>query len=324
MNAAIITRPGPPSVLQIQTTPKPTPALNEALIQIRAFGLNHAEVHMRRGEWDSASPISGIECAGTVVSCPSNALSPGTTVVAVMGGMGRSRPGSYGEYVTVPVEYVVPIQTTLAWKELAALPEVYVTAWCCLFKILEVKGGERVLIRGATSTLGQAVVNLAVNAGAKITATTRRRERFDELKGMGVEDVKVESSDLSSQFATPPGFDKALNFIGNTALLDTVNLTRAGGRMLQAGWLGGLEPLGSFNPMLDFKSGVHFSLFHSGRSLGPPDFPLSEVPLQEIVRKIEEGEWDAKPARVFEFERIVEAHEVLDRGDAGGKIVVVH
>lgn len=93
--------------------------------------------------------------------------------------------------------------------------------------------------------------------------------------------------------------------------------------MLQAGWLGGLAPIADFNPMIQMPSGVHFSLFHS-KNLGLPEFPLSEVPLQEIVQHIEKGDWMAKPSRVFDFEDIREAHKALDLGDANGKIVVKH
>jgi NADPH2:quinone reductase len=90
--------------------------------------------------------------------------------------------------------------------------------------------------------------------------------------------------------------------------------------MLQAGWLGGLAPVPDFNPMVEMESGVHFSLFHS-KVLGTPDFPLSQIPWQRIVRTIENGEWDAKPAHVFEYKDIHKAHRILDSHDAGGKIL---
>ena len=104
-------------------------------------------------------------------------------------------------------------------------------------------------------------------------------------------------------------------------LLESMRLTKTGGRMLQAGWLGGLGPIADFNPMTQMKSGVHFSLFHS-KELGTPDFPVKNIPLQEIVDKIEAGEWCAKPARVFEVEEIQEAHKVLEAQASGGKLVV--
>ncbi|KAI1388508.1 alcohol dehydrogenase zinc-binding domain protein [Hypoxylon trugodes] len=323
MKAITIPTFGGPEVLSYTTVPKSTPILGEALIHVRAFGVNHAEMHMRKGEWDEWNPITGLECVGIVETCPGGEFPVGAKVAGVMGGLGRSRPGSYGEFVTVPVENVILIEDTkLPWEELAALPEVYCTAWSCLFTVLDLQRGETLLIRGATSTIGQAALNLAADASALVTATTRREERLEWLRGMGATDAVLEQSGLDQQLQTRR-FDKTLNLVGNRVLLESIRLTRTGGRMLQAGWLGGLAPVEDFNPMVQMESGVHFSLFHS-KVLGTPDFPLSAIPLQDIVRKIENGVWDAKPAKVFEYGDIHSAHKMLDSHDAGGKIVVKH
>jgi NADPH:quinone reductase-like Zn-dependent oxidoreductase len=321
MEAIVIPKFGGPEVLEYQRVPKPTPVDGEVLVRVKAFGLNHAEMHMRKGEWDEWNPITGLECTGIVEACPGGEIPLGSKVIGVMGGMGRSRPGGYGEFVNVPVANVVPIDTALPWEELAALPEVYSTSYSCVFTILDVQDSETVLIRGATSTIGQAAVNLAVNAGAKVTATTRRKERFEMLTKMGAVDIKIEQEGLSKEFTAGTKFDKVLNLIGNRVLLESIRLTRPGGRMLQAGWLGGLAPVVDFNPMVEMESGVHFSLFHS-KVLGTPEFPLSAIPLQDIVRKIENGVWDAKPTAVFEYKDILKAHQMLDSHNAGGKIVV--
>lgn len=321
MDAIVITRFGGPEVLQHKQLPKPTPIPDEILIHVKAFGLNHAEIHMRKGEWDEWDPITGLECVGTVEACPGGEVPIGSKVIGVMGGMGRNRPGGYAEFVNVPVSNVIRVDTAMSWENLAALPEVYCTAYTCLFTILGLHRGETLLIRGATSTLGQAALNLAVSAGAAVTATTRQEARFSVLKKMGAADTKQESKDLGSQFGQNPRFDTVLNLIGNSVLLESIRLTRPGGRMLQAGWLGGLDPVPDFNPMLQMEPGVHFSLFHS-KVLGSPDFPLSRIPLQDIVGRIEVGEWEAKPARVFEVGELREAHEMLDSQAAGGKIVV--
>ncbi|KAI1353191.1 GroES-like protein [Xylaria sp. FL0043] len=333
MRAIVISKFGGPEVLVYHDVARPVPGGDEVLIRVHAFGVNHAEMHMRKGEWDEWNPVTGLECVGTIEAYP-HPSSPeqaqrfplGSKVAAVMGGLGRNRPGGYGEFVTVSAHNVIPLDTTLPWEQLAALPEVYCTAWSCLFTVLDVKKGERVLIRGATSTLGQAALHLAVDAGAIVTATTRREGRFAWLRGMGAAEAVREESGLFSQGAEDDKtrkFDKTLNLIGNRVLLESIALTRAGGRMLQAGWLGGLEPVRDFNPMVQMESGVHFSLFHS-KVLGTPEFPLSRIPLQEIVRKIERGVWDARPARVFEYQDIVNAHRALDSHDVGGKIVVRH
>jgi len=323
MQAIVITAFGGPEVLQHKTVPRPTPTSGEVLVHVKAFGLNHAEMHMRKGEWDEWNPISGLECVGVVEAAPSGKFQKGDKVIGVMGGMGRNRPGGYGEFVNVPTANVVKIKTNLPWEQLAALPEVYSTAYSCLFTILDLHKGEGILIRGATSTIGQAAVHLAVHAGARVTATTRRQERFDMLKRMGVEDAVPEETPLSQRFVPDRKFDKTLNLIGNTALLDSIHITRPGGRMLQAGWLGGLAPVKDFNPMIEMDPGVHFSLFHS-KVLGTEDFPLEKIPLQEIADKIESGAWDAKPTYVFQYKDIQKAHALLESHDAGGKIVIKH
>ncbi|KAK5636505.1 hypothetical protein RRF57_012217 [Xylaria bambusicola] len=72
-----------------------------------------------------------------VIAVPSERFPIGSKVAAVMGGLGRNRPGGYGEYVTVASSNVIPMDTTLSWEQLAALPEVYCTAWSCLFTVLD-------------------------------------------------------------------------------------------------------------------------------------------------------------------------------------------
>ena len=73
-----------------------------------------------------------------------------------MGGMGRSIPGSYAEFTQVAVSNVIPIESALPWEQLAALPETYAVAWTCLFTVLQMQHGQSLLVRGATSCLGQA------------------------------------------------------------------------------------------------------------------------------------------------------------------------
>jgi NADPH:quinone reductase len=93
------------------------------------------------------------------------------------------------------------------------------------------------------------------------------------------------------------------------------------GRVCEAGWLGGLAPI-EFNPLTQMPSGVQYSLFASFL-FGTAEFPLTEVPLQTIVDRVAQGTYKAKPARVFRFEEIQEAHRLMESNQANGKIVVV-
>ena len=77
-----------------------------------------------------------------------------------------------------------------------------------------------------------------------------------------------------------------------------------------------------FNPLLQMPSGVHFSFF-SSFVFGTPGFRLSDVPLQAIAADVAAGRYKAKPARVFRFEDIREAHRVMEANQANGKLVVI-
>lgn len=314
---------GGPEVLEIKDYSAPAPRPGHVVIEVKAFGVNHAETHMRKGEWPEIADVSGIECVGLVAAAPGGKLKTGQKVVALMGGMGRNIDGSYAEYANVPATNVVPIETELAWEELAAIPESYATAWTCLFGNLGVAAGQTLVIRGATSALGQAALNLAAHAGVSIIATTRNSNRFTALKALGADQTLLEEPKLSAQVRAlhPSGVDAVLDLVGNSTVLDSLAMVRRGGHVCEAGWLGGLSPIASFNPMLQMPSGVHFSLFGSFM-FGAPEFPLSDIPLQAIVDRAAAGDYKAKPARVFRFDEIGEAHRLMDSGQANGKLVV--
>jgi len=309
--------------LVFKDIPKPEPKEGTVVIRIKAFGINHAEMHMRRGEWAEAAPVSGIECVGIVDSCPGGEFAVGTKVAALMGGLGRTINGSYAEYTRAPVSNVAVIESELTWAELAAIPESYATAWTCLFRNLKISNGQTLVIRGATSSFGLAAVNMAVNAGLNVIATTRSEARFDKLKKLGVSRCEIESPDLSAHIAERKQIDAVLDLVGNSTVLDSLRMVRRDGKVCLAGWLGGLAPIADFNPLLQMPSGVNLTFFGSF-VFGTPEFPLSDVPLQAIASDIAAGKYSAAPARIFRFDQIREAHRVMEANEANGKLVVVH
>jgi len=205
---------------------------------------------------------------------------------------------------------------------LAAIPETYATAWTCLFRNLEIASGQTLVIRGATSSFGQAALNMAVNAGARVIATTRSRDRFPMLEALGAVRGEVEGPGLSGRIAEAGKIDAVLDLVGNSTILDSLAMLRRGGRACLAGWLGGLAPIADFNPLAQMASGVYLTFFASF-VFGRPGFPLSDVPLQSIAADVEAGRYSAKPTRVFRFEEIQEAHRVMESNEAKGKMVVV-
>jgi NADPH:quinone reductase len=302
--------------------PKPLPKAGEVVMQVKGFGINHAEMHMRRGEWAEAAEVSGIECVGIVDSCPGGEFPVGAKVAALMGGLGRTVNGSYAQYTRVRAANVALIESDLPWSDLAALPETYSVAWTCLFRNLDLKSGQTLVLRGATSSMGQAALKMAVAAGARVIATARNSDRIAMLEKLGASRVELERRDLAGQIAETKQIDAVLDLVGNSTILDSLDMLRRGGSACLAGWLGGLDPIGDFNPLLRMASGVNLNFFGSF-VFGTPGFPLSDVPLRDIAQQVAEGKLDAKPTRVFSFDQIHEAHAVMEAGEAGGKMVVV-
>jgi NADPH:quinone reductase len=323
MKAIVISTYGGPEVLAVTELPDPVPAEGEVLIRVAAFGLNHAEAYMRSGAWGQVAQVPGIECAGTVQADPAGRLAAGTAVVAILGGMGRTRNGSYAELVTVPASNVVPVRTSLPWTDLVALPEVYATAWAGLHQNLGLRPGQTVVVRGGTSALGQAAVNVAAEEGMTVIATTRNRARADLLRGIGAAQVLIDDGQLAAQVAKlGTQVDAVFDLVGNSVLRDSLRIVRTRGRVCQLGFLGGLDPAVGFDPIADLPTGVQFSFYGSAFVLGTDEFPLADIPLQQIITNAEAGRYQAKPARVFGFEEIVQAHQAMEEGLAAGKMVV--
>src|ERR1700756_3312152 len=263
MRAIVIKQYGGPEGFAIQERPAPRATSGQVLIEVKAFGLNHAEIYFRKGAWGDVAEISGIECVGVVKDDPDGRLATGQTVMALVGGMGRSINGSYAELVSVPSSNVVAVKTDLSWEDLAAIPESYATAWTSLCGILDLRPGQTVVIRGATSALGQAAVNIAAHAGARVIATTRDPRRAPTLEGLGATEVLLESAELPRQVRErhPQGVDAVLELVGNSTVVGSLTMVRRHGRLCLAGFLGGMAPIADFMPVMQMPAGVHFSFF---------------------------------------------------------------
>jgi NADPH:quinone reductase len=324
MRAVVIKQYGGPEVLALEERPEPESKPGHVIIEVKAFGLNRAETYMRSGAWGDVAEISGIECVGVVKSDPEGRLASGQKVAALMGGMGRLINGSYAEMTRIASTNVVPIFSSLSWEELAAISESYATAWSAVCGNLAVSAGQTLLVRGATSALGQAAINIAADMGVRLIATTRNAKRRASLEALGASEVLLEQPELSRRIRElyPKGVDAVLDIIGNSTLLDSLMMARRGGRVGVVGLLDHVESIGNFNPLFQMPhAGVHLSSFVSW-SFGTPECPLSDVPFQAIVDRVATGAYEAKPARVFRFEDIQQAHRMMEANEASGKIVV--
>jgi NADPH:quinone reductase-like Zn-dependent oxidoreductase len=316
MKAVVVHHPGGAEVLQLETRPIPVPGKDEVRIAVKAFGLNRSELFTRQGHSPSVNfpRILGIEAVGVVDAAPNGQFVQGDTVATVMGGMGRQFDGSYAEFTCVPANQVRLISSRLGWEVLGALPEMLQTAWGALFSSLHLRAGHRLLIRGGTTSVGMAAIALARRAGADVTATTRRPQRVGLLRSLGADNVLLDDGQLSSSSGK---FDRVLELVGTTTLLDSLQCTQRDGLVCMAGMVGNSWNIAGFAPMESIPNRVALTSY-SGE---PEDF--MSMPLQELIDDITRGALEIKIGRVFPMDDIVEAHQCMEANDAEGKIVVV-
>src|SRR5882672_5213831 len=196
MKAILINEKETAENLTISEYAKPESKEGFVLIKNKAFGLNRAEVYMRKGKWGETHDIIGIEFAGIVENDPSGTFKKGQKVVSFVGGLARDFGGSYAEYVSVPLQNIIPIETALPWDELAAIPESFSTAWSVLNWGCEAKAGQSLLIRGGTSTVGLAIIILAKQMGLTVVATSRSEEKFAILTGYGADNTILDDGKI--------------------------------------------------------------------------------------------------------------------------------
>ncbi len=321
MQAAVIHEPGGPEVLKLESRPIPTPRHGEVLIRVKAFGLNRSELFTRQGHSpDVRFPrVLGIEAVGLVEAAPGNEFRKGDIVATAMGGMGRKFDGGYAEYTCIPASQVQAIKTDLAWDTLGAIPEMLQTAWGSLFKSLRLENGQRLLIRGGTTSVGLAAAAIAKSHGAFVAGTTRNPDRDKLLRGSGVDHVFIDTGSIAEQVGEmyPGGFDKVLELVGTTTLQDSLRCAKQGGIVCMTGMVGNKWSFDNFSPMEVIPTAVGLTTY-AGNS---EDF--MRTPLQELVKQIAAGTLHVQVGQVFHLPEIVEAHRCMEENKAGGKIVVL-
>lgn len=233
-----ITGPDAPGGLRLaEDLPEPEPSGDELIVEVRAYGINRGETYLlqqRPQDWRPGQDVSGVVVRAATGG---NGPSEGARVVGIVDGAGWS------ERVGAPLERVATLPDSVSFEQAASLPIAGLTA----LRALRTGGpllGKRVLITGATGAVGQFAVQLAVAAGAHVTAQVSGPEREEQARALGAHEVAVT---LDDEGLGP--FDLALDGVGGDVLRQAVHRLAPGATAATYGTMTGPAELG----MSDFS-----------------------------------------------------------------------
>ena len=314
MKAVVVSTPGGPEVLEVVERPKPVLKAGWTLVKIQGFGINHSEIFTRKGQSPSVKfpRVLGIECVGLVEQTTRPDFKIGQQIISIMGEMGRAFDGGYAEYTLLPNDQIYPIKTELDLESLIALPETYYTAFDS-FLNLKIEEKDSVLVRGATSGVGIAFAKLLKGKFPNIhlTGTSRNLAKEEQLKVVGFDQVILEKDGV---LHTKEQFDKVLDLVGPSAILDTFARTAEGGIICSCGLLGGQWTVPDFDPIEMLSRNLYLTTFASGN--------VSQDKLQALVDFVEQYRVDVRTEKVYQIDQIQEAHAYLEGSHSFGKVIV--
>jgi NADPH:quinone reductase-like Zn-dependent oxidoreductase len=323
VKAVVVGVAGAPEVLEFRDLPRPVPKAGWVLVRVKAFGLNRGELLTRQGHSPSVTfpRVLGIECVGVVEEAPGGEFARGTKVACVVGGMGRAFDGSYAEFVSVPATSVYAIDTDLDWVRFAAIPESFVTAYGALHDALEIRTGQTLLVRGATSSVGLTATSLAKGWGLRVLATTRPAARRQALLDNGADDVVIDNGSIAATVRerVPGGVDRVFELVGTATLRDSLRCAAPRGIVCMSGILGNAWTLDGFSPGEEIPTTVRLTYYSSNSAV---EGNTRGARLQDFVDGVASGRYRSAIDRVFPLDEIVAAHRWMEENRAIGKIVI--
>lgn len=316
MKAVVVYKAGASNQLIYTEVDKPALKEGWSLVKVKGFGINRSEIFTREGKSPSVKfpRILGIECVGVIEETTDEINLPvGQKVISIMGEMGRAFDGSYAEYVLLPNQQIYPVETTLSWKELATIPETYYTAFGSLLN-LQIKATDSVLVRGATSGVGTAFVNLVKGKYPEcvVMGSTREISKVKQLLLAGYDDIILEKNGI---LENEKSFDKVLELVGPATIKNSFGHLNSGGILCSTGQLGGQWYLEEFDPIIDIKQNSYLTSFYSGNVDGGQ--------LNELLDYISTFQITVKPERIFNLDELQLAHDYLNSKESFGKVIVL-
>ena len=331
----VITRYGGPEVFKTEWVELPAPEPGQVRVDVRAAGINFAEVFCRLGLYKLAPKppfVPGFEFAGVVVDA--GVGSPWRAGDRVMG---VSRFGAYSGGLVLPGDRLRAMPAGWSFEEAAGLPAAALTAGYGLYELGRLRPGERVLIHSAAGGVGSTAVQLARSRGAFVVGTVGRPEKLEVLEGLGV-DLGLERAggEWAQRVRESVGeVDVVFDALGGADLKRGYDLLATGGRMVSYG-LGSMTPTGNRPNWLklawQWSRQPRFSLFDLiGETRSIAGFNVLRLwdrldllgPLfDECVALAEAGSLRTRVSEAVSYERVGELHGRLQGGRTTGKLVL--
>jgi NADPH:quinone reductase-like Zn-dependent oxidoreductase len=338
MRAIWQTGTGGTDVLEVRESADPQPTAGQVRIRVRASGLNFSDVMARQGLYpDAPKPpcVLGYEVAGVVDAVGSGvaAFEPGARVLAL------TRFGGHADTVCVPADQVLALPDGLSFEVAAAIPVTYVTAYHMLFRVANLRPGERVLVHMAAGGVGIAALQLCRTVDGVETFGTASATKHDVLREEGCDHpIDYRSTDYAAavkELTGGEGVDLVLDPLGGRDWRTGMNLLRPVGRLVAFGFAnmaGGekrslfrlvrqglrvprYSPLGLMNRNLSV-SGVNIG--HLWRRAD-----LMREELAAVLALWERGAVRPRIDRTFAFTEVAAAHRRITERANIGKVILV-
>lgn len=330
MRAIVVREPGGPEVLQVGEAPEPALRADDVLVQVRAAGVNRADLLQRLGRYpppEGESPLLGLEIAGEVIAAGPDAAgrgpggrtwAPGDRVMALLAG------GGYAERARVPAAQALPVPAGLSFEEAAAVPEAFLTAWLNLFFVGSLKPGEVVVVHAAASGVGTAALQLCRGV-AEVVLATASAGKLEACRRLGAthllarDEVPARLAE-AVRAAAGRGADLVLDCVGASYLEANVAALGLHGRLCCISTMGGARGTLDLGALLARRLSVLGSTLRTRSA--EQKARLCAAFAEGALPRFERGELAPVLARALPLAQAPEAHALLAEGSVVGKVVL--
>jgi putative PIG3 family NAD(P)H quinone oxidoreductase len=324
MKAVVITRNGPPEVLQLQEVADPRIGDDGVLVRIRAAALNRADLLQRKGLYPAPpgtpQDIPGLEFAGEVESLGEGVADwkKGDRVMGLVPGAG------YAEKAACHPLLLLPIPSNLSFEEAACVPEAFLTAYDALFRRLRLSIGEDLLIHAVGSGVGLAALQLAKAAGARVFGTAGQDWKLEKAGSLGLDvAINYQRQDFCETVSASTkgrGVDLILDLVGADYWDRNVRALAEKGRIVLIGLLSGSETSIDLRGLMSKRLQVTGSVLRSRTLLEKAD--LTAEFRARVLPLLESGKLTPNLDRAYALEDAAAAHRFMEENRNCGKIVL--